>query len=1591
MNGYIKKIEQINFGLMSPDDIREMSVVTVETPDTYEDDGFPIEKGLMDPRLGVIDPSLVCRTCGFRGGDCQGHFGSIELARPVIHIGFGDVIHKILRSTCNSCGRVLLPENVLEEYTKKITEAMENKESISEILKKLQNETKKVEMSDAKQNDIVDKIMKEVYPEGEDNYDDADSEDLLLNILDQLYAEAYMERDETEGKPHFKYIDPKQLCPHCKKNQSMADIEASYDMIEAKNADDLHKLHDKIVEDVEEEFEKKVAKIDKKIEKLQESDEVDKDAIVELEEEKTDILAEAEEKSEDKVQKEFKRRLRDFVKQYLQELIQEPILLDKPVTIRRGDYKLTASEVRERLENITDYDSFVLGVNPEVARPEWLVLTVLPVPPVTVRPSITLDTGERSEDDLTHKLVDILRINQRLLENMEAGAPQLIVEDLWELLQYHVTTYFDNEASGVPPARHRSGRPLKTLTQRLKGKEGRFRSNLSGKRVNFSARTVISPDPNISINEVGVPEMIAKEVTVPVYVNEWNIEEMKEYIKNGPEQHPGANYVIRTDGRKIRVRGDETKELILEQLEPGFIIERHLKDGDMVLFNRQPSLHRMSMMAHEVRVLPYKTFRLNLCVCPPYNADFDGDEMNMHVFQTDESRAEAKSLMRVQEHILSPRFGGPIIGAIHDHISGAYLLTREGVEFTEEQALQIIRKSHLKLPELKSGQWILKQDPEFSEDSYIFKEKGEMWTGKELFSLLLPNDLNLSYSAEISKCPVVYPEEDATVVIKNGILVQGVIDESAYGSFSGKILDKIVKEYGPGRAKEFLDRSTDLAICGIMKTGITTSLNDEEIPEEAQDRINEHLDKKMAEVDKLVESYEEGYLQALPGRSLEETLEMKIMQVLGEARDMSGSIAENYLTMGKQYPEDPYDHVMAVENHSVVMARTGARASMLNLTQITACVGQQAVRGGRIERGYLNRTLPHFKKGELGAKAKGFVHSSYKSGLDPIEFFFHAMGGREGLVDTAIRTAQSGYMQRRLVNALQDLSVDFDGAVKDNHGMVIQTMFGEDGVDPAKSDFGKAANLDKLISEIRMESGMEGNSNIYSVSSNKNVKKIEDVNQDVKRELLNLMNLYEMFIIELNKKIDNLDVILVDEIKPILEDVTSNYYELSNNNSLKLNDYENSLKIVKKYTKLLYESKKKYSNKIKNSNENIAFLKWARKISERKKLYNNFKQDVNELNETYLVNKESLEDIANDVNQLSGVLSDKKNIINEIEIISNEISNNLKIISDLENNINLVESNNIKEIEDSIRNINEVYDIFKNTNWPNFESRINKLRNLVNNYINNKTKVKYSDEVENLISEFDKCLNNPFLSHDLRRFELTNEEIQSMKNNIKNDIIEQKIKGKNLDFKLILISYCKEYTKTKNELSDGELDEILSKFDLSHVDKSIIDECKSKVKKDYEENKITKNQIPIKFNKLLDKKFDEIKKLKELDEIKNNPNSHNLKQYLSQDDCISIYIVTEEKICSEYGLRESVFNFVQQEMYRKNEKNKSEAREEFKSFRYNMKYFLELTELQNYQVESFIRNVELLIGDNKIRKDDFNEEFIVKLSLSYKINGRIEL
>jgi len=472
--------------------------------------------------------------------------------------------------------------------------------------------------------------------------------------------------------------------------------------------------------------------------------------------------------------------------------IQYDLIFTKPTIFiektELGESRLLPITIRERFSQITDGDLKLLGYDPTTARSEWFILQALPVPPVTVRPSIILETGIRSEDDLTHKMVDIIRVNQRLKESKEAGTPPLIVQDLVDLLQYHTTTYFDNEVSGIPQAHHRSGRPLKTLTQRLKGKEGRFRGSLSGKRVDFSSRTVISPDPNLDLAEVGVPESIAKKLTIPEIVTEWNIEKLKKLVINGPDTWPGVNYIVRPDGVKIRLDFVEDRSIIADSLEIGYLVERHLSHGDVVLFNRQPSLHQMSIMAHHVRVLPGKTFRLHPSVCPPYNADFDGDEMNLHVPQSEEARAEAILLMRVQEQLISPRFGGPIIGVLRDFITGAYLLTKDDTTLTKQEFanLAMLGGYDGKLPEPK-----------------IKNKNGSLYTGKQLFSIFLPSDFSLILTSKWSKGTNGTPKD---IVIKNGELISGVIDKSSIGAEEPEsVLHRIAKDYGNEKAKKFLN------------------------------------------------------------------------------------------------------------------------------------------------------------------------------------------------------------------------------------------------------------------------------------------------------------------------------------------------------------------------------------------------------------------------------------------------------------------------------------------------------------------------------------------------------------------------------------------------------------------------------------------------------------------------------------------------------------------------------------------------------------------------------------------------------------------
>ncbi|MBN2454582.1 DNA-directed RNA polymerase subunit A', partial [Candidatus Woesearchaeota archaeon] len=699
---------------------------------------------------------------------------------------------------------------------------------------------------------------------------------------------------------------------------------------------------------------------------------------------------------------------------------QHKISLEKPTTFLEEEKRISPIEIRTRLEKIPDDDAALFGLNVTAVRPEWLVLTVLPIPPVTMRPSITLETGERSEDDLTHKLGDIVRINQRLFENINAGAPEIIVEDLWDLLQYHITTFFDNGVAQLPPARHRSGQPLKTISERIKSKEGRIRHNLAGKRTNFSARSVISPDPMLDLNEVGVPFVMAIKLTVPERVTEWNREYLKKFVEKGPKNYPGANYIVRPDGKKKKLTED-TLESALEEVQPGYIVERHLMDGDIALFNRQPSLHRMSMMCHRVRILPCQTLRLNPAVCFPYNADFDGDEMNLHIPQTEEARAEAEILMMVQTQLISPRYGLSTIGCIQDAISGNYLLTRKDSSLKREEAIDILSSIGV------------------SDVSKLGRK--EIVSGKEVFSVLLPNDFSFKGKSRSS--------EEPDVVIEKGKLVSGVMDKNSLGEGAGLLLRTIHKIYGEEFTISFLGKVFRLGIAVQDRRGFTTTVSDTDLPEIAREKINSIFEKAEADVQKLIEQFRKGELEPFPGKSARETLEIKILELLNKARNETGSIvAEN----------------ADRNSHTIIMSSSGARGTLLNLAQMAACVGQQALRGKRIEKGFIDRTLSCFKKGELKPEARGFIKSSFKDGLKPSEFFFQSMVGRDSLMDTALRTPKSGYLYRRLANAMQDLRVDFDGTVRDASGRIIQFSYGEDGIDVSKSE-GGSINVSRIIAE----------------------------------------------------------------------------------------------------------------------------------------------------------------------------------------------------------------------------------------------------------------------------------------------------------------------------------------------------------------------------------------------------------------------------------------------------------------------------------------------------------------------------------------------
>ena len=665
--------------------------------------------------------------------------------------------------------------------------------------------------------------------------------------------------------------------------------------------------------------------------------------------------------------------------------------------------------------NISTEDIRRMGLSNDYARPEWMIITVLPVPPPPVRPSIAVDGGNgmRGEDDLTYKLGDIIRANGNVKRCETEGSPAHVVNEFEQLLQFHVATYMDNDIAGQPQALQKSGRPVKSIRARLKGKEGRLRGNLMGKRVDFSARTVITGDPNLSLDEVGVPRSIARTLTYPETVTPYNIQTLHQLVKNGPNEHPGAKYVIRDTGERIDLRHHKRAGEI--SLQYGWKVERHIVDGDYIIFNRQPSLHKESMMGHRVRVMPYSTFRLNLSVTSPYNADFDGDEMNLHVPQSEETRAEVNQLCMVPLNIVSPQRNGPLMGIVQDTLCGIYKICRRDVFLTKEQVMNILL-------------WVPDWDGVIPQPA-IIKPK-PLWTGKQLISLVIPNGLNLVRASEDGFSPIT----DDGLMVHGGELMFGLLNKKSVGASGGGIIHVIYNEKGWEAAMNFFNGAQNLVNYWLLHNGFSIGIGDTIPDRETIRQIQNAVNNQKDEVTKITDEATRNQLESLPGMNVRETFESRVSKALNKARDDAGTVTEESL-------KDL--------NNATQMARSGSKGSTINISQMTAVVGQQSVEGKRIPFGFKYRTLPHFTKDDYSPESRGFVENSYLRGLTPTEFFFHAMAGREGLIDTAVKTAETGYIQRRLVKALEDVMCKYDGTVRNSLGDIVQFVYGEDGLDGA--------------------------------------------------------------------------------------------------------------------------------------------------------------------------------------------------------------------------------------------------------------------------------------------------------------------------------------------------------------------------------------------------------------------------------------------------------------------------------------------------------------------------------------------------------------
>ncbi|XP_058804040.1 DNA-directed RNA polymerase I subunit RPA1 [Phymastichus coffea] len=1025
--------KSLTFCVYTSDDIRNLSVKKITTPDSFNMLGHPLIGGLHDPALGPLNEnSDPCRTCSRNVFRCSGHFGHIDLPMPVVNPLFHKSLQTILKLSCLSCFTLQIPAHA--------------KLTLSAKLKLLQDGL-------FGYLEGLDQQVKDVLP-ATGNIDEAH----VLIIRDAI--DSYIQNVYNIERFKIEYNSTHRASLNTK-NTNM----------------EWHVYIDSFLKQYN------VGKVCiyccQPIAKIT----VLKNRIISS---RPVLIEDTRGSNHGTIQKhETIIIMPDQSKGYLQNLWQ-----NEKETLRVIIPCLDSVTI----EYPTDIFFFnVVPVLPPIVRPvNYLNGQIIEHPQTQIYRAIIMicltlrNIIQAIQDGDTNRLPEA---GKMVYSNTQGNTAIEKLHNAWQELQANVDHLMDRDLSKTSESANCQG-----LKQIIEKKEGVIRMHMMGKRVNFAARSVITPDPNLNIDEIGIAEAFAIKLTYPVPVTPWNVAELRQLILNGPNVHPGAVMIEGEDGFVKRLDPDNytqreacAKRLLVmkDGVSKGGtvnikIVHRHLQNGDILLLNRQPTLHKPSIMAHKARILKgEKTLRLHYANCKAYNADFDGDEMNAHFPQNELARAEGYYIANVSRQYLVPKDGTPLSGLIQDHMIAGVKLTLRGTFFPMEDymqlvfsALSVIQGNIVLLPPS-----IIKPIP--------------MWSGKQVVSTIIINiiprgsvliNLNASAKIGVQEWQVRKPRawkaggtafplnsvimSEAEVVIRNGELLCGILDKKHYGATPFGLIHCVFELYGGDTSSKLLSAFGKVFQSYLQMIGFTLGIQDILVKKKADDKRTDIIRKcrqqVSAEIQRQVLELPEDTPEEIVAAKMEENywsnpkfrarVDRKYKSILDE---YTNSINKTCLPAGliKSFPD----------NNLQLMVQSGAKGSTVNTMQISCLLGQIELEGKRPPLMISGKSLPSFRPYDPTPRAGGFIDGRFMTGIQPQDFFFHCMAGREGLIDTAVKTSRSGYLQRCLIKHMEGLMINYDATVRDSDGSLIQIYYGEDGLDILKSRFLNEQQFEFLV------------------------------------------------------------------------------------------------------------------------------------------------------------------------------------------------------------------------------------------------------------------------------------------------------------------------------------------------------------------------------------------------------------------------------------------------------------------------------------------------------------------------------------------------